>query len=345
VSETATLKPRARQILIVDDDQDFAQMFKDFLVSYRPGAWIVHTADHYAPALTAIKTHSIDLVILDLKMPIMDGLQLLPLLKRTHPELQVIVLTSAALPENRAFCLQNGAALFFDKSEVATGFDRIYAALEAVASAPAEGFRGMLRQVGLTEVLQLECLGRKSSILEISAAGAVGRIYIHDGSILHAEVEEKAGEAALFQLLGYKGGEFQLKPYTKPPRQTIDGHWESLMMEAARVNDEASAGPLDAHGNVIAPPEPEPVAAAERTIQEIILCSTSGELLYEWQAQRIEKRIQFMDEMQNAAHRIGEALDWIRGDRLEIQFAQERMVLLFQSDRKLLVRSVSGGSK
>ncbi|MBC8094231.1 MAG: response regulator [Akkermansiaceae bacterium] len=343
MSETTFLKPRARQILLVDDDHDFTLFFKDFLLSHRPGAWIVHIADHYAPALAAIKEHPIDLVVLDLKMPIMDGLQLLPLLKRTHPELQIIILTASAMTDNRNFCLQNGAALFFDKSEVAVGLEKIYAALEAVASAPVEGFRGMLRQVGLTEVLQLECLGRKSSVLEITGQGSCGRIFIHDGSILHAESGDQFGEPALFHLLGLKGGEFQLRPYTQPQRQTIDGHWESLMMEAARLNDEASAGPLDDSFGAGAPAsQAAPAATPSRTIEEIVLCSATGELLYEWQSSRAEKRIQLLDQLQNLAGSLNQILDWTRGDRLELQASADRTVLLFQPDRKILVRSGAG---
>ncbi len=350
MSETASLKPKARQILIIDDDRDFAQLFKEFLVSHRPGAWIVHTADYYAPALALLKEHSIQLIILDLKMPVMDGLQLLPLLKRTHPEIQVVVLTSAALPENRSFCLQNGAALFFDKADVATGFEKIYEALEAVAATPSEGFRGMLRQVGLIEVLQLECLGRKSSVLEVKGAGSAGRIFIQDGSILHAEIDDQVGEPALFRLLGLKGGEFQLQPYSKPPRQTIDGHWESLMMEAARVNDEASAGgPLDEAGNVIAPTpvqEAETVSAQEREIAEVIVCAATGELLYEWRAEKIEKRIQLMDDLLNRGFSIGQVLEWSRGERLEVESRSGRTIMLFQPDRKVLIRSkISGGGQ
>lgn len=344
MSDTASVKPRTRQILLVDDDKDFTLFFKDFLLSYRPGAWIVHTADHYAPALAAIKEHPIDLVILDLKMPIMDGLQLLPLLKRTHPELQIIVLTASAMSDNRNFCLQNGAALFFDKAEVTGGLDKIYAALEAVASTPAEGFRGMLRQVGLTEVLQMECLGRKSSVLEINGRESSGRIYIQDGSILHAEAGETFGEPALFHLLALKGGEFQLRPYIKPSRQTIDGHWESLMMEAARLSDEASAGGSpDVSATTTAPAETLSEAELPRQIDEIVVCSAVNELLYEWQSVRAEKRIQLLDQVAEISNALNRVLDWTRGDRLEIGANQDRAILLFQPDRKVLIRSSETG--
>lgn len=346
---TTPVKPaRARQILLVDDSTDFTAMFKEFLLRHRPGAWVVHTADYYAPALACIKEHPIELVVLDLKMPIMDGQQLLTLLKRTHPELQVVILTSCATPENRAQSLQNGAALFFDKTEVADGLEKIYAALEMVASAPDEGFRGMLRQVGLPEVLQMECLGRKSSVLEVTSPKGSGRIYIHDGSIIHAELGLTQGEPALFQLLSFSGGEFLIKPYTQPGRQTIDGQWESLVMEAARLHDEAlgaaprpAAGPAGAAGPQV-PPAPAALpgpSAPARRIQEIVLCSNTGELLYEWQATQVGHRIQLLNQLTKLSTSLAQSLSLSRADRLEIETRNDRVAILLQPDRRVLVRS------
>ena len=213
MTQFAPAKPaRAYQILLVDDNVEFTDMFKDFLLRHKPGAWVVHTVDNYAPALSMVKEHPIDLVVLDLKLPVMDGQQLLMLLKRTHPELQVVILTGYATPEARIQCLQNGATLFFDKNEIIDGFDKIYIALESVASAPKQGFRGLVKQVGLTDVLQMECLGRKSSVLDVNSPIGSGRIYIQDGSIVHAVIGVTEGEKALFEILGLSGGEFLLKP-------------------------------------------------------------------------------------------------------------------------------------
>lgn len=335
---------RARRILLVDDDVAFTSFFKEFLLTYRPGAWIVHTADHYAPALACLKENAIDLAVLDIRMPIMDGLQLLTLLKRTHPELQLVILTSSATPEHRAQSLQNGAALFFDKTEIAGGLDKIYAALESVASAPPEGFRGMLRQVGLPEVLQMECLGRKSSVLEVTSPNASGRIFIHDGSIQHAEMGSAQGEAALFQLLGLSGGEFHLKPYSRPARQTIDANWESLVMEAARLHDEAA-------GEIVPPesdgPGPDAVkstraassVAPRRRIQEIVLCSNTGELFYEWQSSAIESRIQLLQDILKISASLAKSLNQARPDRLEVESQDSRAVMLLQADRRVFVLS------
>src|ERR1019366_6982160 len=84
----------------------------------------------------------------------------------------------------------------------------------------------------------LECLGRKSSALEIFTGKVRGRICICDGSIVHAESGALLGEVALYGLLALRGGGFNLLPFTEPARRTIQGQGESLLMEAARLNDE-----------------------------------------------------------------------------------------------------------
>ena len=347
MTETTTSKnPRARQILLVDDDPVFTGLFKDFLLSHRPGAWVVHLADHYAPALACLKDNSIDLIVLDLGLPIMDGLQFLPLLKRTHPAVPVVMLTGQATPENRANSLKSGAALFLDKTEVAADLAKIYAALENIAATPTEGFRGMLRQVGLPDVLQMECLNRKSSVLEVTASNESGRIFIEDGSITHAESRAQQGEQALFQLLSLSGGEFHLRPFAKPPRRTIDGHWESLLMESARLRDEASgAAPPDsgataADPNAASQPQAAPTGSPDREIQEIVLCSAAGELLYEWQSKALDRRIQLLELLYNISASFGKAQPLTRGERIEIESPDARTILLLQPDRRVFVKSV-----
>lgn len=342
---------QTRRILLVDDEPDFTSMLKEYLLRYRPGAWEVHTAVNYNEALSCLKKHSIEIVTLDLQMPVMDGLQFLTLLKRSYPGLHVVVLTGFVTAENRAFCLQNGAALFLDKLEIAGNFEKVHPALESVAATPTEGFRGMLRQVGLPEVLQMECLGRKSSILEITAPTASGRIFIEDGSIIHAETKSSQGEPALFQLLGLSGGEFRLKPYAKPPRLTIDGHWESLLMEAVRLSDEAAArapveAPAEAEDTAALPvieapqqlvPEEAP-AQAERFLEETVLCSAGGEVLYEWQAVAVNKRVRLLQLLSDKSASLGDTLRLGPADRLEIENNENRVIALLHPERKVFVR-------
>ena len=351
-TQDETKSIQRRQILLVDDDVAFTSMLKEFLLSRDEGMWIVHTADNYAGALSCLKMHPVDLVVLDICMPVMDGLQFLTLLNRTRPGLQVVILTNLFTEENRAFALQNGATLFLDKATVAEGFDKIYAALETVAAMPSEGFRGMLRQVGLYEVLQMECLSRKSSMLEIAAPDATGRIFICDGSIIHAEDGTLQGEPALFHLLALTGGEFQLKPFIKPARQTIDGHWETLIMEATRLHDEAVGGvahkPIESPGDIGLGPDAagglrslKDQPPENRRIEEVVLCSGSNEVLYEWQAAGIERRVELLDLLATKSAWMSKTLPLGRMHRLEIESHEGRAVVLLQPDRKVFVRSAT----
>lgn len=346
----AIAKTESRRVLLVDDEPDFTSLLKTFLVARQTGGWVVHTAEEYSSALACLSKNKVDLVVLDLTLPVMDGLQFLKMLKQSHPELPVVILTGEANPEKRDYALKNGAALFLDKASVADGFDSIYPALEAIASTPAGGFRGMLRQVEIPDILQLECLGRKSSVLEITGAKGGGRIFIQEGTIIHAESGSALGEPALFELLGLSGGEFHLKPYRDPGRVTIQGNWESLLMEAARLRDEAVGAAAEQAAKPASETEPgsepgkEPAAETDRTFEEIVLCSGTSELLYEWQAEDIDRRIRFLELLAKRSELFGRILPLGQSDRLEIDGKNSRVIALLHSERRVLVRiGLNGG--
>ncbi len=335
-SSPTQTKP-ARRILLVDDNVEFTAALKEYLIRRKQPTWIVHTASHYAEALDCLKVNTVDLVVTDIRMPVMDGLQLLMLLKRTRPSLPIVILTSMATPENRAFALQNGAALILDKMEVATNFESIHAALEVTADTPAEGFKGMLREVGLTELIQMECLGRKSSTLVIKGPNASGRIFISDGSIIHAEFESLVGEKALAKLVGLKGGEFHLEPYTKPPRETIEGNWEGLLMEAAQTHDEQSEQSAEAQAAPATDAESRP--GGPRQVEEIVVCASANDILHQWKSPQAERRGRMLDWLWIQASTVGKMFPGLgRVDRFEIIEPQTRVVCLLQAERKIMVR-------
>jgi hypothetical protein len=114
----------------------------------------------------------------------------------------------------------------------------VFNMLHDLVSWNREGFTGALRQVNLQEIIQVECNGRHSSILEIRNPELRGQIYIEAGAVTHAAVGELTGEPAFTRLLSLRGGEFQLKPFKAPPQRTIDTRWEFLLMDAARASDE-----------------------------------------------------------------------------------------------------------
>ena len=236
-----TSTSRRKRFLFVDDDAAFLGILTELFVEMSKGTWEIFTATSHAGMLEQLQKNRVDLVVLDVGMPVMDGVQLLRLLARTHPGMQVVMLTGFVTEENRRASMDNGAVLFLQKPVTPPEFSAIYSALDALAGARGgEGFQGVMQRVGLNEVLQFECLGRRSSNLEVFSGKARGTIHIHEGSIVHAESGALQGEVALYSLLALRGGGFNLLPYEEPVKRTIEGSWEMLLMEAARLSDEAA---------------------------------------------------------------------------------------------------------
>jgi CheY-like chemotaxis protein len=374
----AALTTRRKQVLLVDDDQEYLRGVRDIFAQLSHGTWEIRTAHNHAQALAQLKERRTDLIVLDIGMPVVDGIQFLRLLNRAHPGQQVVMLTGVGSEARRQECLANGALLFLDKPTAPGGYESIYAALDPLVSVPAsEGFRGVMRQVALPEVLQMECLGKKSSVLEIFTSRVRGRIYVYEGAVIHAEEAGLQGEVALYSLLALRGGEFNLLPFTEPPRRTIEGQWEFLLMEAARLQDENAQAdgvetePLpefDAIPSEVAAPDLAPVAAptaivasvpgpaaaepgsiepsalpeVDQGLAEVFLCSGAGEVLHQWQCESASRRLELLEAVEDQATQLNSFAPFGRFDRLEMDTNQGRTVCQILPDRRLFVRSNGG---
>lgn len=332
------------QLLFVDDDSDFLTMIRDFFAALDENTWQIHCASSADQALQMLKTRKVDLVISDINMPMLDGIQFLHILNRSHPNLKKAVITANATEEKRSACLAEGAELFIEKPRSPEGLKSIFIMLEELITwTPQEGFQGVLRRVGLQDVIQMECLGRNSSILEIHNQQLRGRIYIEDGRIIHARAGTEVGEQAFYRLLALPSGEFQLHPFELPSQRTIEGEWEFLLMEAARVRDETAF--QAAAARPATQPAPGPVIEGSTTafhlaarVEETLICSGQGNPLYVWQCPDVPARVALL---QNVAHRaafMSRLTPLGNFDRLELQLPGSRAVAQARPDRMVFVR-------
>lgn len=355
--------PRA-QVLFVDDDAKLLELVRELAAVFAGDAWEVFTASSVAEGLALLQQQKITLLVLDVHMPVVDGVQFLHILQRKYPNVTKVVLTGDATGAFRASCLNAGAELFLEKPREAGGWESIFATLRELARLPPEeGFRGVLRRVGLQDIVQMECLAHNSSILEIAAGDAEGLIYIEDGQLIHACCGGQTGEPALYALLASRGGEFRLKPFEQPPLRSLSGQWEFLLMEAARRRDEragqtaAETPPpeellADLPPPVAAEPLPAPAVEADAPpvrevgghvfqpkIEEVLICSARGDVLYEWQCQNTNARIGLLEFLSRKSVVLAQGLPVGEFDRLEIQGETSRTVVQIQPARSLLVRS------
>jgi DNA-binding response OmpR family regulator len=94
------------QVLVVDDDATLAEVVVGYLA--RAGHTGTHVADGPA-ALAALHTRPPDLMVLDLMLPGIDGLEICRQVRATRPDLPVLMLTALAEAEDRIAGLEVGA--------------------------------------------------------------------------------------------------------------------------------------------------------------------------------------------------------------------------------------------
>ena len=94
------------KIMLVDDEERFLSTTKKLLL--KKGLEVL-TAASGPEALELLRTHNIHVVILDVKMPGMDGMETLKAIKHTYPLVEVIMLTGHATVESAIDGLKSGA--------------------------------------------------------------------------------------------------------------------------------------------------------------------------------------------------------------------------------------------
>jgi two-component system, cell cycle sensor histidine kinase and response regulator CckA len=97
--------PMSHKLLVVDDEPDITQTIKKILVSE---GFIVETASNGEDALRCLSNASFDLVITDLRMPGLDGFDLIRKIKEIDEDIEAIVLTGHATLENAIDALRLG---------------------------------------------------------------------------------------------------------------------------------------------------------------------------------------------------------------------------------------------
>ncbi len=99
-------------ILVVDDEPNYQIILSELL---RDEGYEVFTADNGTAALPIIRNTDLDLIISDMKMPGMDGLELMEKTRKSHKELPVILITAYAEVEKAVEAMHSGAFTYLAK--------------------------------------------------------------------------------------------------------------------------------------------------------------------------------------------------------------------------------------
>jgi len=99
-------------------------------------------------------------------------------------------------------------------------------------------FQGSLAELHLPDIIQLISVSGKTGVFHLTDGGLRGMIYLHDGKIVHAQLDDTSGEEAVYALAIWSQGDFKFEPGVATETRTISKSNTNLLMEAARRLDE-----------------------------------------------------------------------------------------------------------
>jgi len=100
------------KVLLVDDEREFVKTLSERLSMRDMGSAVVYDGES---ALELISSDEPEVMVLDLKMPGVDGIEVLRRVKAERPEIEVIILTGHGSEEDRKTCMQMGAFAYLQK--------------------------------------------------------------------------------------------------------------------------------------------------------------------------------------------------------------------------------------
>jgi DNA-binding response OmpR family regulator len=224
-----------KKVLIVDDEETLTWSMARSL-SKDKDKYEVIIANNGKEALNLLKKNKIDLVISDIRMPDINGLDLLVKIKKEYPQTKVIIMTAYGSSDVQKEANRRGSLYYVEKPFEISDIRKII--IDLIGK--KKGFRGKVFGLQLTDVIQMNCLSRLTTALIITRDGERGVIYLNEGEIIHAECGEQKGTDAFYKILSWQEGEFVSNIGATPPVQTIYQTWEHLLIEAMRRTDDKS---------------------------------------------------------------------------------------------------------
>jgi CheY-like chemotaxis protein len=327
------------KILILDDDPTFLDLYKDWL-SALPSKPEIQTATSGARAIALMESESYRVLICDLKMPKMDGLQVLSIVRRRFPEMRTVVMTGVEDEEFRTRAYALGVDLFWLKPDTQQNMQMFLECLESMLGRESEaGFRG-IQSKSLMDILQMECLSQSSTVFRITRGSHIGKIWILNGDLIDAESDGIRGETAFRKILEWKSGSFETLPAEPERERTITKSVNALLLEVAQAIDEVSNPTApEAAADVAQRRTASRIAALTREGAEWVVATAADKAATPegWGTQSAKEVGAWARSAGEAIKRLSEKMDAGPLSHIQAQYAEHKLVLLSDKNKTYLV--------
>jgi CheY-like chemotaxis protein len=224
-----------KTVLVVDDEPSVLFALSEGLGDKKRGLKVV-TAAHGREAISLLESQRVDLVLTDVRMPEMDGFELLAYLRRGFANLPVILMTALGSDELSSRLAQAGTF------ECLTKPFNVPALKQKIVEMLAQSVKGRVENITLASFLQLLEMERKTCTLAISSLGRKGSLYFRTGRLVGAETDGLDGQEAALEIVTWEHADIEITDVCPPGEPTIESGLRFLLMEGMRLKDEKEGG-------------------------------------------------------------------------------------------------------
>lgn len=218
---------KEQQVLVVEDEKVFAGMMSEVLTRRGYQTRVCHSGEE---ALASYEPGGFTLVISDLNMPGVDGIELVRRIRELDADQRIVVITGVPSPQAVEECFNRETLCYLTKPFTVDRF------LEVVDRARKRSWQPLAQPTHLTleDLVHLHALKGNRIVLEVSKGSLKGRIWMRRGEIVHARNESCEGEEAFFEMQGWHAGVFTTHPFAEKVPTTIHTSVDLLLLKGAR---------------------------------------------------------------------------------------------------------------
>ncbi len=205
----------AKSVLIVDDEKPLLMSLQEGFESFRDQFEVI-TAGNGQEAIDALHSLHVDLVVTDLRMPIMNGFKLLAYMSEHFSTTPVIIMTAFNTPIIEKQIREFGALTLIEKP---IDFEELLQGILVKLRSKEDGAE--VRGFSIAGFLQLVTVEKKTCMLKITTPdGKRGRFFINNGLLFNATYEDLKGEEAAIEMLNLKNVQINMQSLPKGELQS-----------------------------------------------------------------------------------------------------------------------------
>ncbi len=211
------------RVLIVDDEESILSSLSEVLQLSEKNLTI-DTVGSAEEAISFFEKNEVDIVVTDLKLPKMSGLELLENVQMISPKTTSILMTAYGNSEVKELAEDSGCLAYLEKPfEIDHLISHIVEALN-----PQPNIHAHLRKFSLADIVHLHDLNKQSEVLQIISSRGKGLISIKEGKIIQAELGKLQGTEALVSMLELKDLVISSSNKKLPGNYSMVVNWEQL---------------------------------------------------------------------------------------------------------------------